>query len=470
MILNNPGGFADEADFVVVGSGAGGASAAYTLASAGRSVLVLEEGPPPQPAAGDAREALAALYRDGGARAAIGPDPLPLLQGRCVGGTTVINGGIQVPFPEPVWREWAADAAWARRLPWAELEAARERMDALLVVASTPPPLWGRNGGLMRAAFGDAAHPTRRNTPGCAGSGRCLQGCPHGGKRSVDRVLLGVSGLVVRAGARVSGVTIRGGVAEGVWGKTRDGAPFTARARRGVLLAAGAIDTPWLLLRSGIRGAGRGFCCHPGAAMAGLFAEPVFGGAEATQSMEVLAHLGEGLKFESLGMPRAFRAARVPGVGATLARRLERLDDVALWGVAVRSDARGRVVRGPFGPLVLLRLSRRDRVLALRGLAMLAEAMLRVGAVEIWPAVYGAPERVTEPAAARALADLEPSSGVVPLVATHLFGGTPLGEGWEVAGVRRLYAADASIFPTNLGVNPMSAILSVASVLASRLA
>ncbi|MFZ5480107.1 MAG: FAD-dependent oxidoreductase [Myxococcota bacterium] len=448
----------DAADFVVVGSGAGGATAAYWLARAGHEVVVLEEGPLPRPAAGDAREALATLYRDGGAMAAIGADPLPLLQGRCVGGTTVVNGGIQVALPRAAWERWVArDPAWATRLPWDALEGARERIDALLGVAPTPPALHGGNGGRMLGAVA-GAHPTRRNTPGCVGAGRCLQGCPHGRKRSVDVALLPeviARGGRVHPGARVE--RVRTGLVEG--------RGLRVRARRAVVLAAGAVHTPWLLLRSGIA-AGRGWMCHPGAAMAGRFDTPAFGMAEATQAAESLADLGEGLKYESLGMPRAFRAARVPGVGRALADRLERLDHVALWGVACRAEAVGRVRRGPFGPLVFYSLGRGDRERLLRGLSRLAVGMLRAGAREVWPAVKGAPEVVRTEAEARALADLPPVAGAVPLVATHFFGGASVGERFEAApGV---VVADASLLPANVGVNPMSAIMAAATIVAER--
>lgn len=459
-----------EADFVIVGSGAAGAACARLLASAGKSVIVIEEGAPPKPAGGDALEAMTTLYRDAGASATIGEDVIPLLQGKCIGGTTVINGAIQVPFPEAVWRDWVKeDKKWEKLLPWDRLMTAQERMYKELSVAPTPPDLMGQNGGTMLRALGDRAHPILRNAPGCTGSGRCLQGCPNGAKRSVDVSMLPQAmkdGAMVYSSCEVKKVLIKGSKAAGVSGKFRSGARLTAYAKHAVIMAASAIQTPWLLKKSGVRLVGNGFQCHPGVAVAGLFPYQIHGMPEATQSAESLHWLGERIKFESLGMPRAFRAARVPGSGRTLQSRLEKLDHVAFWGVAAKAEARGNVTRGPFGPMVHYTPLASDRQVLLKGLSILAEAMLDAGATEVWPAVYGSPETITTAQQARALADIAPKAGLFPMAATHLFCGVRVREKFQVEGVDGLVVADSSLFPSNIGVNPMLSIMAVATLVA----
>ena len=65
------------------------------------------------------------------------------------------------------------------------------------------------------------------------------------------------------------------------------------------------------------------------------------------------------------------------------------------------------------------------------------------------------------------------------LVMTHLFGGCRAGRDaatsvvdptMKVHGVDGLYVMDASVFPTNTGVNPQHSIMSIATVAATRLA
>jgi len=98
----------DEADFVIVGTGAGGATAARVLAAAGHSVVMLEEGARLRTAERprDAGGALAQAMRDGGSQVAFGSAPMPLLQGRCVGGSTAINSGIIWRMPDDVVADW----------------------------------------------------------------------------------------------------------------------------------------------------------------------------------------------------------------------------------------------------------------------------------------------------------------------------------------------------------------------------
>jgi hypothetical protein len=103
-----PAGEGEECDVVVVGSGAGGAVAAATLAEAGLDVLVLEAGEhynrDSYPS--DYLDAIAELYRDGGLTIAEGRPPIPVPVAKVVGGTTVINSGTCFRAPDPVLENW----------------------------------------------------------------------------------------------------------------------------------------------------------------------------------------------------------------------------------------------------------------------------------------------------------------------------------------------------------------------------
>jgi len=83
----------ETADFCVIGTGAGGAVIAKELAEKGKKVVVLEEGsyfqPKDYPA--DILTAMKMLYRDQGMRAMVGKSLIVTMQGKCVGGTTVLE-------------------------------------------------------------------------------------------------------------------------------------------------------------------------------------------------------------------------------------------------------------------------------------------------------------------------------------------------------------------------------------------
>ena len=97
-------------DYVIVGSGAAGASAARVLADVSGSIAIVEEGPAVSTEQFEDRAlpAFKRLYRGMGAQVTGGRAPMLVIQGRCLGGSTVVNSAIMRRLPEEVWREWDA--------------------------------------------------------------------------------------------------------------------------------------------------------------------------------------------------------------------------------------------------------------------------------------------------------------------------------------------------------------------------
>jgi choline dehydrogenase-like flavoprotein len=254
------------------------------------------------------------------------------------------------------------------------------------------------------------------------------------------------------------------------------------RARRAVVLAASAIQTPCLLLRSGLRRGpvGEGLMGHPGVSVTGRFAEPVRAWNGATQGHEVTGYRAEGIKLEALGFDLAILATRIPGVGADLARGLARLDRYAVWGAAIRARARGRVRQGPTRPFVVYSLDEDDVRKVRRGVRLLGDALLAAGALEVYPGVPSFDAVVRDRARMAAFEREGPlAAAEYTMSMTHLFGTARMGSDparsvvrpdfrhHEVAG---LYVADSSVFPGNLGVNPQIPIMAVADLCAARIA
>jgi choline dehydrogenase-like flavoprotein len=89
---------------VIVGSGAGGGVVAAELAEAGLSVVVLEERDyhATESFTSSTIGALRSLYREGAAMSTLGRTPVAYAEGRCVGGGTVVNGGMAFRAPDRV--------------------------------------------------------------------------------------------------------------------------------------------------------------------------------------------------------------------------------------------------------------------------------------------------------------------------------------------------------------------------------
>lgn len=462
----------EVADFVIVGSGAAGATCARLLSQAGRSVIVVEEGTRPLAQAGEDAEAYAALYRDAATTRAVGRDLLLLLQGRAVGGSTVVAGGVHEPMPEQVWHQWVQrDRLWEERLPWSELQWARGRIDADLAVTKTPTVLWGDVGTSMFRGLPGHATPAFRSASGCRGSGRCWLGCPHGGKASADVALLPVAihnKAMVVSRCKIERIILDGVTARGVSGTFDSGKLFTARARVAVLLAAGAIGSTHLLLRAGVRGIGQKFQSHPIATLSSLMPNSAATGPQATEAMLSVAFRDQGFWLGTQRLPSVLRTSHIAGSGQALASRLAQMPHVVQWCVHVRAQARGTIVDNRGAPQVHYTPDASDRARAMLGLAVAAEGMLTAGALEVWPNVFGAPEVITSVKQARAMANLKIGPAAISWLATDFFGGIPVDSWFQVLGLERVVLADSSMFPTNLGVPPLSTMHAVASLVAQR--
>ncbi len=487
-------GIDEEADFVVVGSGAAGAVAAWKLTADGHDVCLIEEGPAVD--VGDFRgemfPSMARLYRDGGMEAAVGRSVVSVLQGRVLGGTTVVNGAIAWRLPEDAYDRWAAEPAFRAAFPLADLHRHWDTLDALMSVRPTPLDVAGRNNTLpARGAerLGWSGKVINRYETGCRGSGRCLQGCPNRAKASTARTLIPAAvarGMRVVTSCLVEKVVLDGRRATGVTGRMRDavtgrrGPRVRLHARKGVVLAPGCVQVPGLLEASGFRHPhlGRHFRAHPGSGIVAKFPDEVRFWAGATQGWECEEFRSEGMKFETVGMPHEVMAGRLPGVGRDLARRVREIDRVASWGVQVRAEAEGRVRSAPGRPArVSYTPTRGDVALVRAGIHRLARLAVSAGATAVMPGIWGlAP--VLAPHEIDRIKGAATDPRRYTMIANHLFG-TARASRDEAGGVvdcelrpwgtERLWVVDSSVFPTNLGVNPQHTIMAVAMHAAERL-
>ncbi|MEO7096455.1 MAG: GMC family oxidoreductase [Polyangiales bacterium] len=480
----------ETCDFVVIGSGAGGATAALILAEAGREVVLLEEGPEvrDQDRGQGTNEAFMRLFRERGTQVAMGRSVIPVLQGRCVGGTTVVNGAIVWRMPEDAYARIFGAIGARDAIPLRALEARFDRIEKDLSVAATPDGLLGENGRLMRAGaekLGWRGHAIRRNVVDCKGSSRCLEACPTKRKQSMENTYIPRAvalGARLRADHAVETIEVRGGRAMAVMGRRADGVHFRVEPRRGVVLAASTIQSPILLRNSGIGDrahVGRHFRVHPGTAVSGVYRDPVRIWIGGTQTYEIDHFRDEGFKMEVTSLPLELAGVRMHGFGDVFQKKVADFPHTAVWGVQVRSDAEGTVAPGRFGARIAFTPSERDMTLIRRGVKSLAALHFAAGAIRVYPGVHGGPEVLTSRDEVDALDELSIDPQSYSMIASHLFGTCRMNadprEGvvdldFAVHGVKALWIVDASIFPTTPGVNPQHSIMALAMLAAEKIA
>jgi long-chain-alcohol oxidase len=491
----------DEAlgcDVVVVGSGAGGGVVAAELARAGLDVVVLEKGG--YAAERDFTHQEGDAYRDlylYGLTLATDDLGCRILAGSTLGGGTVVNFSTSFATPPAVLAEWAEVSgveAFVSGEVAASLAAVADRLGVTEDQSRPGPRDRLLERGLER--LGWHAAPLPRNVRGCpqdAGCGWCGFGCRVGAKQStlvtyLEEAAAAGARLVVGADARR--VLVDRGRATGVEARA-DGGHRLVVGARAVVAAAGAVETPALLLRSGLGGqVGRNLRLHPGTAAMGLFDEPVRwweGTLQARYSAELRRRHGPYAPiFETVPVHPGTAAVALPWRSAADHRALmERSASMSLVGVLCRDAGAGRVrVDRDGSPRVRWRLAAGDEARMAAGLAAAGEVLAAAGAGQVLSLHgRGLAFRPGPPEAHRAWAEATRRAGFgggrAALFSYHQMGScrigtdpatSAVGPDHQTHEVEGLYVADASLFPTASGVNPMLSVMALAHRAAGLLA
>jgi choline dehydrogenase-like flavoprotein len=459
-----------DTDVLVIGSGAGGAVTAATLAGAGRDVTVVEEGPWVDPAAMEpfSLEEMVAKYRHRGLSAAFGTPTIAFAEGRCVGGSTEINSGLYHRLPPELADEWRRvyqiDEFTAEAL---DGYAARiEEEVSVARLPGAPPP---SSAVLERGA-------TKLGWRAVEFSRVFRYDGGRGEKQTMTRTFLPravEAGAEVIPDCRVLRLLRRGNRVVGARCSRQrpDGAVerLTIRADH-VFVCGGTIQTPALLQRSGIRARiGTELKLHPMIKIAARFPQPVdHGGVPMHRVTEFAPNIAIGGSASRRGQVAMALAESSADYGDALAD----WEHVAVYYAGIRSEGAGRVIAVPGlrAPLVTYRLTDADLSRLARGLVHLGEVLLAAGATELYPSVVGGPVVRRQDdlvnwwdAATRSRTNLmtvHMTSTVRMGEDRALTGADSFGRVWRFPNLR---VNDGSLIPEAPGVNPQAAIMALAS-------
>ncbi|CAG0999694.1 cholesterol oxidase [Myxococcaceae bacterium] len=484
-LLERGGDLVERADVCVIGSGGGGAVVAALLAEAGLDVVVLEQGHFWTSRDFDQREneMMPRLFEEAGMRLT-SDGSITILQGRNVGGSTVHNLCYAFRAPTPILDLWRRDHG-LDSISEASLKASFDRVEKSLKVKPIREDEVNELNRRIRSGaekLGYSGFVTKHNREGCVRSGYCILGCSYDAKQSMLVTYVPraeAAGARIYANARAERIETLAGRAAGVSGRVVDhsGRPLGHVSVRApvVVLAAGAINSPDLWLRSDLpntsRQAGRNLHLHPSVMVAGFFGEPIDAYRGIPQSYYVdefidLAkdpHSGYVL-MPIVGFP-VLTASSLPGFGKRHSRWMR--DYARLGGLLVLLHDRsaGSVAPGsaPGRPAISYTLEPGDATLLADGLARSAEVLFAGGAERcLVPFVPDGleigPDDDLSVVTGRGV-----SQGGILIASTHpqstlRMGGDPassvvndFGESHEVPG---LFVADMSVFPTSLGAPP----------------
>jgi choline dehydrogenase-like flavoprotein len=487
-----------ECDVVVIGSGAGGGTAAGVLAGAGLDVVVLEAGGYYDDADFDGAEhsAFSSMYMYGGG-AASHDQSVGLLAGSCLGGGTVVNYTTSFRTPDDVREEWARAGvpAFASEEYGRSLDAVCERLGVNQEHSRPSSREQVMQRGLVALGWHSDFMP--RNVRGCDQGevcGYCGFGCPLGAKQSTVKTWLADAhraGTRILVGTRAERVVVEGGAARGVAARTLAGHAVRVRSRA-VVSACGALHTPALLRRSGLSNPsiGKHLRLHPATAVWGVFDEelrPWEGTMQAVYSDEHrYLDGGYGVKYETAANHPSLLVSFAPWRGGRAHAELMRaLSHTVPLGVLLRDRDGGEVKVGRDGnPVVRYKLSDFDVAHVRAGIDGAAQILEAAGAERIYssharwvayePGRRGGREQFMRDADAAGYGAGRCTFNSFHIMGSARMGGSaaisacnPRGETWDV---RDLVVCDGSAFPSASGVNPMISIESIAHMNASALA
>lgn len=484
-----------DCDVCVVGSGCGGATAAWELAKAGRDVVVLEEGGDyVGPALTMRDEMYDQLYMERGGRAT---DDLAIsvMQGRVLGGGGVINASDVVPIHDGVLRCWQKKYGLSDFSVETLDPFRRAALDDL--TANVPTTLNENNQLAQRGAkaLGWRGEIMPHNRQGCVGLGKCMVGCRVGAKRNPRMVAIpGALAAGARFFLRARAVRIEGagGALKTVRVRTLDAKGYHERGdaivrAKIVVLAANAVASAELLLRSGLGNehVGRHLSLQPQLPLTALFEHEVRGFRGIPQSFAVTEfedlddaeHGWWGFRIEPIFVTPGITATTLPKLGREGKETMALLPHLAASLLLVPDEGNGRVTldrgRARISYAIPDEQRRRYHAAVKAGARMyLAAGAKQVVVPTAKPLVIrgeGDLAKVDELGFAPATAPFISAhqQGTVRFAPNASDGGAdPAG---QVYGTRGVYVLDSSGFPTSSSSHTMTPILTISRYLARKL-
>jgi choline dehydrogenase-like flavoprotein len=476
------------ADVVIVGSGAGGATLAQRLAEAGREVLVLERGRHVDPSqfSEDERVQFGALFSDGGAQLST-DSRFQVLQGMCVGGSTVVNNAVCFDLPDRVLERWNDPDGLDAGLDRTRLAGSFTRLrDELGVRRQDAKGALGANSRLFAEGvqkLGLDQPPGHfdvvdANINDCLGCGYCNIGCAFGKKLSMlDRTLpeaqarFGTQAVRIFCECRAERIETRNGHASGLRCRLSDGRELRVEANA-VVVSAGALASSLLLQRSGVGGelAGRHLCFNMGAPMTGEFDDKLDSYAALQITHYLLPPGEEDLVLETWFNPVGTQALFMPGWFSDHSQNMRNYDRMTCAGSVVGTRRNASVKATRKGMKLSYVPAQDDLERLVRGLKLAGRIFLAAGARRAMPNTFRyvtceKPEDLDE--LDRAIRD----NTDITVHTSHPQGGNAVSrsaakgvvdETFRVHGFDNLFVCDASVFPSAITVNPQLTVMALA--------
>ncbi|MFC1522181.1 GMC family oxidoreductase N-terminal domain-containing protein [Elusimicrobiota bacterium] len=471
-------------EYLVIGSGAGGAVAGFDLARAGREVVVLEEGElySAEHFKKGIGKLTSLLYRGGGVTPFLGRPPVAFVEGCCVGGGTLINGGLVWRTPRRVLDQWRKEFGLIG-YGYEDLEPHFKKIEELLNVTYSQTGDHDIDSAVIKQAcdsLGWKNVPVPRAVKDCKHDNRCPTGCASSAKISVVESYLSEAS---RSGARVLAgykairiIPLRSGQHEIHCAGAGPGAGDLKIISDRVVLAGGATQTPFLLRKSNIsKTAGRKLWFHINIKVVATFDQRINASNGTMFTVQVQEFEDEGLLMMASNWQPHYMAATLSHLGSkAIDDVLRDYDRSALYVAQVRAKSLARVMNvGGNAPFVWYQLDKKDIPAVHAALSRLGNLLFAAGAKTLYLPLSG-----SSPVHSMQELESELNKSRISdfkLVSMHAMGSCSMGgpdaviaQDGTLAGHPGIMVADASALPSNIGESPQGTIMAFAHEIMKR--
>jgi len=470
-----------DADIVIIGSGAGASILAHGLVNEGKHVLMVERGnyEDPQTFDEDEMNMISRLYADGAIQ--LSRDfRFQVIQGSCVGGSTVVNNAVCFDTPADVLDRWCGPDLDSGIDP-VRFRQCQQEVNQLIQVQAVPemsPESFLNPGGelFIRGCRNlgldqppNEAKAISANIHHCVGCGYCNIGCQYGKKLSMlvnvipDAQRNARGKLDIISGCEVIQLRGSGSVIKEAIGRFGSGRKIRIRGKKFVV-SAGAISSSILLIRSGIgvKTAGQRLSFNMGSPLSAKFNSVINSYAGLQISHYLKLSPGRGYVYETWYNPPMFQSVAMPGWFEDHYENMINYNRMASVGILVGTESNASVhTTGLTGREIRFVPTDEDFRKLIEAMTLAGKIFLSAGAECVMPDTFAyykfnagnidtLSEKLKRPEDL-ALGTGHPQGGNVmsrnPEIGT-------VNDQMKVYGYENLYVADASVFPSSIGVNP----------------
>jgi len=466
---------------LVIGSGAGGSVAAMELAEAGRDVIVIEEGLHAKTSGftNNISDMTQQNWRNGGVTPFWGKPPIGFAEGKCVGGGTVINGGLLWRTPQRMLDVWENQYG-LKGYTIDDLIPHFEKIEQILNVGFHKKDNQNIDSDVLIKGCDNLGWNyvpvPRAGGEDCSNSNLCPTGCPTGAKQStaityIPRAIN--SGAKIFTGSRAIQINKHGNLADSVQVKVKSKGQSRVIDIRSdyIFLSGGAIQTPFLLQKSKINAnAGKKLEFHFNLKFVAEFDKKIRAQDGTIFTVQVQEYMDEGLLIMASNYRPHYLAMTLAHLGNTVINDvMEKYDYCGLFVAQIQAKSKGKVISAfRTDPFVRYNFDPDDMFAIIDAMEKTVKLLFQSGARKVYlPVIGSVPVMDPESSFKQAIQNLK--SEDLEIVSVHAMASCPMGTdgnavtdlSGKIHGFKNIYITDASILPSNIGESPQGTIMAI---------